>query len=91
MKKDFNRDSHPERQEDEVFIGNFFKEPEDSLHLIGRRRSGFNSVGWKTKRKGNKGYDRNGNYLPGSYPVFVKQSEIEEADPKILKQLLPRK
>lgn len=75
---------HPEQQEDEVFISNSHDEgPVDDTG-----RTDYECIGWKTKRRGVVAYDVNGKVLPEMFPVFVKRSEIEQADPKILKSLL---
>lgn len=93
QKNDFNRDSHPERMPDEVFITNadfdkmLLSDDEDT-------RSSWEAVGWKTKRRGIVAYDINGiplgNRWPDSFPVFVKQDEIKKVDEKILNRLLPQ-
>lgn len=76
---EFNK-SHPERGDDEVFITNADSES-------------YSGVGWKTKRKGVTAYDLKGEPLGtrwhGSFPVFAKQDEIRQHDPKILKGLMP--
>ncbi|MEY4440808.1 MAG: hypothetical protein RLY49_434 [Candidatus Parcubacteria bacterium] len=81
--QDFNR-NHPERHEDEVFIGNFFDEDGESA---------FEQIGWQTKRRGLNTYtkDRKLIFIDGTYPVFVKKSEIQNSPngEKILEGLLP--
>ena len=82
IKKDFKKD-HPERQDDEVFLGNFDND-------------GIVVIGWKTTRKGSISYYTNGKPIgkgwPDSFPVFVKISEIEASKhgKQILKHLLPK-
>ncbi len=67
---------HPEQIPDEVFIGN-----SDENDFI-------NNIGWKTKRRGEVAYDKNGKPLSKyTFPVFVKRWEIENDDPKTLKRL----
>lgn len=87
--KDFNRD-HPERLDDEVYLGNFSDAPNEDLD----GKSGWESIGWETKRRGKIAYDIYGKLLKGwdgYFPVFAKQSEIKAEDPKILRSLLPVK
>lgn len=95
MKKDFNRDSHPERQDDEVWITNTDNQRELIPLDEDMSGSGWDSIGWKSKRAGNIAYDNKGVPLGGSwrgaFPVFVKQEEIRKKDAKILEGLLPRK
>ncbi len=92
---DFNRDSHPERQEDEVFVTNTDDEPAFGLPLGMNGISGWDRIGWKTKRKGSIAYDIHGEPLggrwPSGYPVFAKKSEIEKVDKESLKKMLPKK
>jgi len=80
----FNRNSHPERQPNEVFIANA---------LDGTGEDGYDLIRWATKRKGKTAYDVHGiplgERLPQGFPVFVKQSEILAEDPKTLKELMP--
>ncbi|HTH93324.1 MAG TPA: hypothetical protein VL576_02520 [Candidatus Paceibacterota bacterium] len=96
MKKlDFNRDNHPEREDDEVFITNTSDEVDYIFSETGR--SGYDAIGWNTKRKGVIAYDIHGVALggrwPNSFPVFVKQNEIASSEDgkKILERLLPQK
>ncbi|MCP3967531.1 MAG: hypothetical protein GY718_14460 [Lentisphaerae bacterium] len=64
--------NHPERMEDEMFLGNF-------------DAKGFDSVGWQPKRKGTKAYMANNiTVFPyqkehGIFPAFVKKWEVEKA------------
>ena len=84
---DFRKD-HPERMDDEVYFGNFDEEDCGD----GTGRTGWECVGWKTKRKGQVAYNVRGvPYLGAApiFPVFVKQSEINAKDPEITKGLLP--
>ncbi len=84
----FNRDCHPERQPDEVWVTNA-----DDDYDFGDGSS-WEHVGWKTKRRGEVAYDINGVPLGdrwhGSFPVFAKQSEIAQEDKEILQRMLPR-
>lgn len=95
MKKDFNRDSHPERQDDEVWVTNTDDNADTIPFEDEHPGSGWDQIGWKTKRKGTVVYDNKGiplgNRWPDAFPVFVKQEEISKKDPKILSGLLPRK
>jgi len=95
MKKDFNRDNHPERLEDEVFITNASTDTyplfvNRGLRIIEDTRTDWECIGWKTKRAGNVAYDIHGNELPGYYPIFAKKSEIKSKGGRILERLLPR-
>lgn len=74
---DFNRDSHPERESDELFITNATIDE-------------YNEIGWQTKRFGQIAYNPKGiptgglcrshveELLTESRPVFIKRSEVEE-------------
>lgn len=68
---DFNK-THPELRNGEVFITNASEEDD-----------GWDSIGWKTKRKGEFSYDIHGKPLgyrwPDSFPVFALRKELEEA------------
>lgn len=59
-------DTHPEMGEDEFFLTN----SDGTL---------YHHYGWKTKRKGNVAYDRDGKVRPGMFPVFVKKKEFDES------------
>jgi len=62
----FNK-NHPELRDGEVFLSNC---------------TDNDMVGWKTKRSGNVSYDTSGKRIVDSsdlHPVFVKQSELDEA------------
>ncbi len=87
---DFNRDHHPERQPDEVFITN----SDDDTTFSENGRSAYDEIGWNTKRRGAVSYNLSGkvipNCYPGVFPVFVKQSEIMKKKPHLLKDLLPQ-
>lgn len=59
---------HPERRDDEIYLGNFDYE-------------GYLKIGWESKRMGTKSYLTNGKPLPcqemhGMFPVFVKNKKI---------------
>ena len=74
--------NHPEMQKDEVFITNSDKY--DCRH-----------IGWKTKRYGKKAYDIYGKCISesgwkGSFPVFVKKSEMIAAGFRIFQIRLLR-
>lgn len=88
---EFNK-NHPEREEDEVFMCNCGTDPvspgKESNHS-----SSFRRLPWITKRRGKKAYGVNGEPFDSrwkdSFPVFVKQSEINEKDSALTKKLLP--
>ncbi len=77
---EFNRQNHPEKLHDEVFLGNSSDIP---FGVGDRSISSFDSIGWKTKRKGNVAIGKNGepldNRWPNVFPVFVKRTEVEKA------------
>jgi hypothetical protein len=64
--------NHPERQDDEIFLG-FFDDTEDCLDGTGR--TSWECVGWKTRRQGNF---VDPDAPSPSFPVFVKQDEIRQ-------------
>lgn len=76
---DFNK-THPELRKGEVFLTNASER--DALDSEDRVSS-WDSIGWKTKRKGEFSYDIHGKPLgyhwPNSFPVFVRRKELEEA------------
>jgi len=95
---DFERD-HPERQEDEVFLGNYNTDPDDGDPRDPRHFSDFDLLeNYKTKRKGTVVYDPDGKVnerlmrLHYPYvPVFVKQEEVLRiGGQKDLDRLLPK-
>ncbi len=64
---------NPEKREDEIFITNCKTSPYES------RTSKFESISYKTKRKGVNAYGSQGNIIgSGMFPVFIKKKEIEE-------------
>lgn len=67
---------HPERKPDEKFLGNF-----STQILRGRSKSGYASIGWKTKRMGVVAYDIYGNVIDSIFPlwpVFIKIDEMSK-------------
>lgn len=93
---DFNRD-HPERKEDEFFVGNFSDirsreniSPE-SVGKVGRmwfkKETNFEESRWKKKRKGTVAYDNKGGVVVGFHPVFIKRSEVAEQNPEVFKKM----
>jgi|GEM_PF-3678683 len=66
-KEDFNR-HHPELQEGEIFLGNFYQGD-----------ASFDHIKWKTKRAGSEAYTKDGESLLDYSPVFVQRSEVEKA------------
>jgi len=79
MSFSFNRDKHPERRSDEVF-------------LMNTDTAGFDEITWRTKRKGKESYWGDGTKYPFDhvFPVFVKKAEIAESRPDLLEKLQPR-
>lgn len=57
---------NPEAQPNEVCIGNILKDMD------------FNSLDWKTKRKGKNAIMLNGQVSAAHVPIFVKRTELEE-------------
>ncbi|MEK7082586.1 MAG: hypothetical protein AAB972_00320 [Patescibacteria group bacterium] len=57
--------NHPELQDGEVFLTN-----------ASYRRSSWESIGWRTKRKGVIAYDIYGKQINGMFPVFVQKEEL---------------
>ncbi|MBP6912527.1 MAG: hypothetical protein KBB86_01185 [Candidatus Pacebacteria bacterium] len=78
--KSFNRDHHPERLPDEVYVTN-------------SDRAGIQGIGWRTKRVGNISYTITGKKSEQHewFPIFVKISEIRASKDwyTILRSLLP--
>ena len=75
---------HPELREGEVFITNATDKRMHNPLAPGDRRSSWESVGWKTKRRGKVAYDTDGKAITedrwsGMFPVFAQRSELEEA------------
>jgi len=94
---EFNR-NHPELAEDEVWLTNSSDEvPEPSRHSDDEDGHGsrYDAIAWDTKRKGTVSYDSKGKVLgdkwKGSFPVFIKQSEMAKTDPARLLRMLPDK
>ena len=58
--------NHPERQKDEVFLGNCSK---DFFGLPCK---------WKTARMGKQAFDSRGKSVRNIFPLFVKRKEMEE-------------
>ncbi|MCB9809271.1 hypothetical protein H6776_02620 [Candidatus Nomurabacteria bacterium] len=77
MDNGFNK-SHPERKDDEVFVGN-------------ANEYGFQNIGWETKRKGKQAYYSTGDMYPDKsyFPVFASASEIESENREIYNRLKP--
>lgn len=70
-------ETHPELEEDEVFVTNSFlsgegfcSQPGYDAHL---------SLRLKTKRIGHTAYDINGKRIQGAVPVFAKKDEYEKS------------
>ena len=59
---------HPEMQEGEVFLTNFF------LGI-----SHLEDIGWQTKRLGDVAYHNDGTAVPNARPVFVRRDELVAA------------
>lgn len=72
----FNK-NHPELGKGEVFLTNA---SDDSLldrpERYSGARSSWETVGWKTKRKGIVAYDVYGKSIDGMFPVFVQREEL---------------
>ena len=72
--------THPERRQDETFLGN----ADDNC---------FASCGWKSKRRGSVAYDTEGNVIPpvtfglpgmtSLLPLFAKTDEIKAKFPEL--------
>lgn len=79
------RFAHPEKREDEFYLGNFTREE-------------FSSVGYKTKRAGFVGYDSSGNPIPPpesildmedyGFPGFVKKDEVKNYNQEVYHKML---
>lgn len=63
---------HPELRRGEVFLTN----ASDDDQYIDDKRSGWECIGWKTKRRGRIAYDINNKPIPDMFPVFVRRSEL---------------
>jgi hypothetical protein len=68
---------------------------DDEVFLTNACDENFHNIGWNTKRQGQLAYDPKGEPLgirwKGAFPVFVKKSEIEARDPRILQGILNQK
>ena len=72
--------NHPELQDGEVFLTNASDDHFPRLILlhqtISYRHSSWESIGWRTKRKGVIAYDIYGKQINGMFPVFVQKEEL---------------
>lgn len=57
-------EKHPELQKGEMFLANAMDED-------------FRCIGWKSKRKGNRAYTKNGEVIMYKFPVFIQIEEFE--------------
>lgn len=72
----FNNKNHPERRSGEIFVGN-------------SNNYGFENIGWKTKRKGDKAFYSFGKeYADQSYfPVFASEEEVKKQNSEVWARL----
>ncbi len=78
--------AHPELREGEVFLTNAsddcmrmgFRSLRDRYEEVDYR-SGWDAIGWKTKRRGIAAYDVFNNPIDGMFPVFVQREELVRA------------
>lgn len=75
--ENFNRDHHPERKHNEVFVTN--------ASTVGD----WERVHWLTKRLGNVAYTKNGERNPEYRPVFAEKSEVQGISPEALQLIWP--
>lgn len=80
---------HPETGKGEVFLTNISDDNDYGMsRMLGNRygHSDWESIGWKTKRKGSTAYDIYGKLISGMRPVFVQRAELkrEGIDPEKL-------
>ena len=68
---------HPEIREGEIFLTNV-------CPACGLMPDGYVHIGWRTKRKGEIAYDRDGDIIPNGHPVFIQLSEYEEKFGKVI-------
>lgn len=83
---------HPEKNEDEFFLGNFTSPGGDEDTRLELETNTYKDIGWKTKRMGNRSYDVYGKLILMSNlrPVFVKKSEVKAEDEKTYDGLLKK-
>lgn len=73
--------NHPELEVGEVFLTNASDNDFPSLYsfLTGRaveNHSSWESIGWRTKRRGVVAYDSDGKSITEMFPVFVQRWEL---------------
>jgi hypothetical protein len=71
---------HPEMQPGEIWLYNITDK------VIYDEQITFDTLSWKTKRKGIVAYMDDGSILPTHYPIFVQRSELVEANANIPEQ-----
>lgn len=84
------KNEHPERESDEVFMGNHTEDPYEE-------KNAWTKINWTTKRPGNIAYRVSGkrirpdkNSLAKIFPWFVKKVEIKQVlGEEILASLIP--
>ena len=75
--------AHPELREGEIFLTNAsdFRRGAVIISSFGQRahvdhRSDWESIGWRTKRRGVIAYDVYDKPINGMFPVFVQREEL---------------
>ncbi|MBI2024758.1 MAG: hypothetical protein HYT03_01530 [Candidatus Harrisonbacteria bacterium] len=70
--------SHPELRDGEVFLTNASDDDKLPTRLIdyAGNYSDWESIGWRTKRRGVVAYDIYGRPVPEMFPVFVQRNEL---------------
>ena len=69
--------NHPELRKGEVFLTNASNDLRlRDINGYIKKRSSWESVGWRTKRKGTVAYDILGGPINWMFPVFVQRDEL---------------
>ena len=74
----FNK-THPELKKGEVFLTNASDERMPAGGRCRKWESDWESIGWRTKRRGVTAYDIYGKAFKYAFPVFVQRSELVRA------------
>lgn len=75
-KKEVGFKHHPETAKGEVFLTNISNSFSDAQLFDHDDRSDWESIGWRTKRRGLVAYDIYGKPISGMRPVFVQRDEL---------------
>lgn len=76
MKQNQINKAHPELNDGEVWLTNA---ADDDRDFTLDHRSSWESIEWKTKRRGGIAYTTDDKPIKGMFPVFVQKKELIEA------------